>query len=212
MSFGGYRPIKGVDLFPSVGTQYPVQVKVYGADPNTVAGAAAIREVSAAAQNYYIRAAHNFSLSTNTFQKTKTQLIGGDSLQVTFNGAFTQVVLGIAPRRGFVTTIETDVPAVWLFDARDFSDNPLEPGFSPQAIRAIGAVGTAKWVAAKYPWGPDGIGEVGVYGGYVAPDGIDAVSWNKDYYSNDTDPYSRPDAEGYIFSKGRQIADLTWAR
>jgi hypothetical protein len=205
VAFGGRYPQKGTELFPSAGN--PTKVSVTGADPTTPEGAAALREVTPFAQGYYTRAAHNFSLSTVTYQKTSTRTLSGDKVTVVFNGADTLVTLAVAPRENIIVEDTPETAAVWLFDARDFEDARLSPDYYPQALLAEPSpgMGPGVWTATKYPWREEGPGEVGQLGGCVAPNGIDAVSWNRAVpLAGDTF------TPGAFFSKGRQIGDLTW--
>jgi len=207
MAFGGRYPQKGAELFPSPGN--PTKVTVRGVDPQTTVGAAALKEAMPFAQSFYIRQSHNFSLSASSYQKTSAVNVTGDRVTVAFNGADTIVLMDVAPRSSYAPTIELETPAVWIFDALSSSGDVLSPDYRPQIVRAVGsyASGSGTWVKASAPWPSGGFGTVGTYGGCVAPNGIDAVSWNQDSLNNPPEGF----VEGAIYSKGVQIADMTWA-
>ena len=199
MAFGGYRPLKGTELFPSANTQHPVKLVVSGADPNTPHGYAAILYATKVAMPHYVRAAHNYSLSTVSYQKTKAQLTGGGSVQITFNGPMTQVRLDVISNGGFLLTNPRH-PAVWTFNDLPYSESsgsvvPAKEGRLAivSEPRAPGTPGVWKGVVTI----PNGykVGKsIGLDGGCISPNGMDAVSFGGYPYRN-------------VYNKGKYITD-----
>ena len=104
MAFGGRYPQKGTELFPAAGN--PANVSVRGINPHTPEGAAILDTVVPFAQSFFVRQAHNFSLSVGEYQKTSMYTASGDCITVAFNGADTMVLIDVAPRKYSSSVLE----------------------------------------------------------------------------------------------------------
>ena len=196
MAFSGYRSIKGLELFPAVGTQNPARVFVRGADTRTRAGQLALRYAAAHAQDFYVRTATQFSLSIVEFTKFSTALPDGDRVVVTFNGPDTTVQIDVAPRVTIPVAIDTPVDkAVYVVKPKR-PDGSIPFGFSfVWFLQYEGSARSAKLVSTGVP--PKDFNYLfGTHGGVIGRNGRDAISWN---FTEE------------IYSKGRQIGSVAEA-
>ena len=196
MAFSGYRSIKGLELFPPVGTQNPARVFVRGADINTPAGRLALRYAVAHAQDFYVRAATQFSLSIVAFTKFSTTMPDGDRVLVTFNGPDTMVQIDVAPRVSVL--MDPDTPegrVVYVIRPMLPNGNIAFPIDVLWFLYPEGSARGARWKSTGKP-PKDFTGEIGTHGGAVGPSNVDAISWTED---------------GDVFSKGQQIGQVNEA-
>ena len=198
MAFGGRYPQKGTELFPAPGN--PATVAVRGLNPHTPEGAAILDLVMPAAQSFFAKQAHNYSLSVSAYQKTSMRTEAGDVVTVSFNGADTGVLISVAPR-GVSLPEEREVPAkaVFLLGVSPVEeDYPVLdtllaalPGAAPSEVWSVNpatVLGEDEEVTSP----DDIVGAYGRDGGIISYDSAHAVSW-----------------EGFdVFNLGVQIADL----